>query len=302
MDDGWRVCIAFGVLPRSLHSLRQALISALSNRLGDQVAVSSSRWGTQIFVYAPSAGSADEAAQVAREVLARHDVSAPVRTEFWSPRGQEWRDAADEPSADPVAERQAVHEARQERERQASVTSGRPRGRCGSNCRHTTMWCTWPGILPPRDGGSARTAGTSSSGRTAKTTLRAWPGSSPVTAALMRIRPSGSGGSIYMHPGLTVAPLAAPLVAAVVDPGRLRVLRPALRAGRPDINMATRKKHTPEQVVRKLATADRKPPPRQVHDLDRRRARLGLYRPDIRPQPALRATARAQSQLSRPAN
>jgi hypothetical protein len=126
MDDGWRVCIAFGVLPRSLHSLRQALISALGSRLGDQVAVSSSRWGTQIFLYAPSAGSADEAAQVAREVLARHDVSAPVRTEFWSPRDQEWRDAADEPSADPVAERQALHEARQERERQASATSGRP--------------------------------------------------------------------------------------------------------------------------------------------------------------------------------
>ena len=126
MEDGWRVCIAFGVLPRSLHSFRKALISALSSRLGDQVAVSSSRWGTQIFLYAPSARSADEAAQVAREVLARRDVSAPVRTEFWSPRGQEWRDAAGEPPADPVAERQAVHEARQERERQASVTSGRP--------------------------------------------------------------------------------------------------------------------------------------------------------------------------------
>jgi hypothetical protein len=106
--------------------LRQALISALGSRLGDQVAVSSSRWGTQIFLYAPSAGLADEAAQVAREVLARHGVGAPVRTEFWSPRDQEWRDAADEPSADPVAERQALHEARQERERQASVTSGRP--------------------------------------------------------------------------------------------------------------------------------------------------------------------------------
>jgi putative transposase len=37
----------------------------------------------------------------------------------------------------------------------------------------------------------------------------------------------------------------------------LRVLRPTLWAGRLDINMATRKKHTPEQVVRKLATADR---------------------------------------------
>jgi hypothetical protein len=126
MDDGWRVCIAFGVRPRSLHSYRQALISALGSRLGDQVTVSSSRWGTQIFLYAPSAGSADEAAQVAREVLARHDVSAPVRTEFWSTRDQEWRDAAADPSADPEAERQARHEARQERERQASVTSGRP--------------------------------------------------------------------------------------------------------------------------------------------------------------------------------
>ena len=61
MDDGWRVCIAFGVLPRSLHSFRQALISALGSRLGDQVAVSSSRWGTRIFLYAPSAGSADAA-------------------------------------------------------------------------------------------------------------------------------------------------------------------------------------------------------------------------------------------------
>src|SRR5580658_5077257 len=114
------------------------------------------------------------------------------------------------------------------------------------------MWRAWPGILPPRDGGSARTAGTSSSGRTAKTTLRAWPGSSPATAALMRIRPSGSGGSIYMQPGLTVAPLAVAPLAAAVDQDRLTVLRPALRAGRLDINMATRKKHTPDQVVRKL--------------------------------------------------
>ncbi len=37
----------------------------------------------------------------------------------------------------------------------------------------------------------------------------------------------------------------------------MRVLRPTLWAGRLDTKMATRKKHTPEQVVRKLATADR---------------------------------------------
>jgi len=77
-------------------------------RLGDQVAVSSSRWGTQIFLYAPSAGLADEAGQVAREVLARHGVGASVRTEFWSSLKEEWRDVTDEPSADPVAERRAA--------------------------------------------------------------------------------------------------------------------------------------------------------------------------------------------------
>ena len=65
---------------------------------------------------------------MAREVLARHDVSALIRTEFWSPRGQEWRDEADEAAADPVAERQARYAARQERERQASAASGRPAG------------------------------------------------------------------------------------------------------------------------------------------------------------------------------
>ena len=123
MGDDWRVCIAFGVLPRSLHSFRRALISALGSRLGDQVTVGSG--GSQIFLYAPSVGSADEAAQVAREVLARHDVSAPVRTERWSPREQKWRDA-DEMSADVAAERQAVHEYLQEQQRERSVTTGFP--------------------------------------------------------------------------------------------------------------------------------------------------------------------------------
>jgi hypothetical protein len=120
MGDDWRVCIAFGALPRKLKSCREALIPALGSRLGDQVTVSSSR--TQIFLYAPSIGSADEAAQVAREVLARHDFSASVRTERWSPREQKWRDA-DEMSADVAAER---HKYRQEQERERSVRTGFP--------------------------------------------------------------------------------------------------------------------------------------------------------------------------------
>jgi hypothetical protein len=91
-----------------------------------------------------------------------------------------------------------------------------------------------------------------------------------------------------------------PLLAAVADPGRLRVLRPALLAGRLDINMATRKEPTPEQVARKLATAEREPPA-QVHDLDRRRASLGLTVLTYGPSP-LYGPPLVQFQLSRPAN
>ena len=132
MGDNWRVCVTFGVLPRSLHSFRKALIPAVSGRLGDQVTVSSSAtriFATRIFLYAPSMGLADEAAQVAREVLAQHDINAPVRTEFWSPRDQKWRDAADGPPAeaaepaDPAAQQ---HADRQEAERKRSVMTGVP--------------------------------------------------------------------------------------------------------------------------------------------------------------------------------
>ena len=151
MGDDWRVRIALVDLPRELtddqvyargypaspqeiaaaaavhaemESYRQALIPELGSRLGDQVAVGSS--DTDIFLYAPSAGSADEAAQVAREVLARHDVSAPVRIEGWSPWEEEWLDVTDKPSADVAAEQQAEHEYRQEQERERSRRAGFP--------------------------------------------------------------------------------------------------------------------------------------------------------------------------------
>ena len=96
MADDWRVCIGFGDLPRSSRdSFRQAVITELGSRLGDQVAISSN--ATQIFMYAPSIGLADEAAQVAREVLARLNINGPVQTEGWSSREQEWQDADEMP-------------------------------------------------------------------------------------------------------------------------------------------------------------------------------------------------------------
>jgi hypothetical protein len=90
---------------------------------------------------------ADEAPQVAREVLARYDVSAPVRTERWSLWEQKWRDA-DEMSADVAAERQAVHEYRQEQERERSVTTGFPAWQVRVELpSHRDVVARWPGIL-----------------------------------------------------------------------------------------------------------------------------------------------------------
>jgi Tfp pilus assembly protein PilF len=122
--DEWRVCIAFGDR-RQLMSREQPLTRELSRRLGYQVRVR--RSVSQIFWYVPGAGSADESAQVAREVLARRAVrGALVRTERWSPWDQQWRDVTDEPPAVIDAELQAVHQYRQGQERERSRRAGFP--------------------------------------------------------------------------------------------------------------------------------------------------------------------------------
>ena len=214
-------------------------------------------------------------------------------------RGNRSGGMRDEMSADAAAERQALHEARQERERQASVTSGRPAWEVRVELPSHDDVVRLAGHLAAR-GWRVRPhrrhliVGADCEDD-AKSLARELSGDGRADAdTAFRVR------RVDIYPSWTDG--GPPLLAACLDPGRLRVLRPALRARGPGINMATRKKHTPEQVVRKLATADREPPPRQVHDLDRRRARLGFYRPGIRPQPALRATVSAQFQLSRPAN
>jgi hypothetical protein len=131
LGDHFRVCIASRDLPELMS--QQRLTREVSSRLGYQVKAS---WDKgQVVWSAPSARSADEIAQAAREeleleVLARHDIGryprAPVRTERWSPRAKVWRDVTDKPSADIAADLQAEHEARQERERQTSVKYGIP--------------------------------------------------------------------------------------------------------------------------------------------------------------------------------
>jgi hypothetical protein len=65
-------------------------------------------------------------AQVARVVLAQHSVSADVRVEHWDVLGEAWRDAAAGPPGDAAPDPRAVHEHRQEQERQRSMATGIP--------------------------------------------------------------------------------------------------------------------------------------------------------------------------------
>src|SRR5260370_11781047 len=78
MGDDWRVRIAFDEddPPELPEAGEQALAAALRSRISAQVTVSSN--GIGLFLYAPAAGSADYAAQVARHVRSVHDGSASL--------------------------------------------------------------------------------------------------------------------------------------------------------------------------------------------------------------------------------
>jgi len=132
IGDDFRVCIVSRDLPEPMY--QRMLTRELSRRLGYQG--KASRDTGQVIWYAPSAGSAEEIAQAAREVLAREVLARPdvgryrtapvVRTERWIRRNQYWRDVTGKPSSNIAAELQAEHEARQERERETSVKYGLP--------------------------------------------------------------------------------------------------------------------------------------------------------------------------------
>ena len=200
--DDWRVCIASDDLPELMS--QQRLTRELSIRLGYQVQTSGGRG--QVVWSAPSAGSAEEIAQAAHEVLAREVLARPdvgryrtapvVRTERWIRRNQYWRDVTGKPSSNIAAELQAAeHEYFQEQDRERSRRAGVAAWRVRVDVLSDRDAVALAGHLAAQGWGSSGAAGTCSSGRPAKTTLRPSSGSCPVTAALMRRLPSGSGGS-----------------------------------------------------------------------------------------------------------
>jgi hypothetical protein len=120
--DDWRIRITFPSQPgmRGKSSLR-TVVDDLHSHLGDDVPVSSGR--AHIFVYAATAGAAREADEVARVVLAQHNLSGEFRLEHWDPPEEAWLDAPADPPDDDAAQRTA-HEHQQDQERERSAATG----------------------------------------------------------------------------------------------------------------------------------------------------------------------------------
>jgi hypothetical protein len=90
-------------------------------RLGRLVAVSAE--GTSIYLYAGTENAAREADRVARELIARHGLSADFALDRWHPAEEEWENAdVAMPRTD--EERGAEHERLEAEETRESVTTG----------------------------------------------------------------------------------------------------------------------------------------------------------------------------------
>jgi hypothetical protein len=120
--DDWRIRITFPGQPRmrGKSSLR-TVVSDLRSHLGEEVPVSSGK--AHILVYAATPGSAREADEVARVVLAQLSLSAEIRLEHWDPLEEAWLDAPAEPPDGDAAQR-AAHAYHQEQERDRSAATG----------------------------------------------------------------------------------------------------------------------------------------------------------------------------------
>lgn len=128
MDDDWRVLLTFhneGHAARMLEVLHHRRLSAeVRSRLGEGVVVSSS--GRYMFLYADAIDTAKEAGQVARDVLAEHDLHADLRVEHWHPMEEVWDSSPEGMRHDAAKERKAKHENQQYEQRLRSLDTGVP--------------------------------------------------------------------------------------------------------------------------------------------------------------------------------
>src|SRR5262249_13339705 len=106
-----------------LHALPQAeLEDDARERLGDAVSVS--REGGTVFIYADTQAAAREAERVVREILAADGIEASTTLERWHAEELRWEDAS-APLPETAAQHEVEHERRMAAE-SAEARAGRP--------------------------------------------------------------------------------------------------------------------------------------------------------------------------------
>jgi hypothetical protein len=124
-SDDWRVSVSLtGQVPAEGPASLPAVEEDIRRRLGHGVAVGAG--DAQIFLYADTEAAARNAEQVARDVLAQHDLQATSAVHRWHPIEEEW-EAPDVPMPQTEAERQAEHQRLEDTETAESQATGMAR-------------------------------------------------------------------------------------------------------------------------------------------------------------------------------
>jgi hypothetical protein len=105
-DDDWRVTLSVSQPPAGPAPLSQ-VEEDIRGQVGRDIGVGAGE--AQIFLYAGTETAAGEAERIARDVLARHGVTAESAVHRWHPIEERW-ETPDVPMPQTAAERQAEHQ------------------------------------------------------------------------------------------------------------------------------------------------------------------------------------------------
>jgi hypothetical protein len=89
--EEWRVSLTFSGPSGARHYDNAAIRAQLRKRLGKHITISGEK--AHIHLYAPTMETAEEAEQVAREVLGQQSLYADSRLLRWDPVRKVWQDA-----------------------------------------------------------------------------------------------------------------------------------------------------------------------------------------------------------------
>ena len=118
-DDDWRVTLSVSQ-PQTGQALRE-LEEDIRGQVGRDIGVGAGE--AQIFLYAGTETAAGEAEQIARDVLARHGITAGSAVHRWHPIEERW-ETPDVPMPQTAAEREAEHQRLVDDETAESLASG----------------------------------------------------------------------------------------------------------------------------------------------------------------------------------